>query len=44
MGDIEQLEELLRDLMLWLYKRLEAGHDYLTSDEAVLASLEANAV
>ena len=44
MGDIEQLEELLRDLMLWLYKTLEAEHDYLTSDEAIIEALEANAV
>jgi hypothetical protein len=44
--DYDALEEALtdafKDHMRELYKNLEAEHDYLTSDEAVWESLEAN--
>lgn len=38
----EALLELFRDLAHWLYGTLEREHDYLTSDEAVAETLEAN--
>lgn len=38
----EDMQEAFRDHMRDLYKRLEAEHDYLTSDEAVWESIEAN--
>jgi hypothetical protein len=38
----EEFEEVFKNHMRDLYKQLEAEHDYLTSDEAVLDSLEAN--
>jgi hypothetical protein len=38
------LIDLFRDLADWLYKVLENEHDYLTSDEAVIESLEANEI
>ena len=34
--------ELLRDYMLWIYKRLEAEDDYRTSDAAIIEGIEAN--
>lgn len=37
-----ELAEALKDHMRELYKRLEAEYDHLTSDEAILDSLEAN--
>lgn len=37
-----EFTEAFKDHMRDLYKRLEDEHDYLTSDEAVLDSLEAN--
>lgn len=40
----ETLIALFRDLAGWLYKRLEDEHDYLTSDEAVIETLEANEI
>lgn len=40
----EALLELFRDLACWLYKSLESEHDYLTSDEAVAETLEANEI
>lgn len=38
----ETVRTLLRDLMRWTYKTLEAEHEYLTSDEAVAETIEAN--
>lgn len=38
----EALTELLRDYMLWIYKKLETDHDYLMSDESVKEYLIAN--
>ena len=38
------LLQLFRDLADWLYKTLENEYDYLTSDEAVIESLEANEI
>jgi hypothetical protein len=38
------LIDLFRDLADWLYKALENEHGYLTSDEAVIESLEANEI
>ena len=38
----ETIVELLRDFMLWIYKQLEASHDYLTSDEAIIGTINAN--
>lgn len=38
----DEFEEAFKGHMRQLYKNLEAEHDYLTSDEAVWESLEAN--
>jgi hypothetical protein len=38
----DTLITLFRDLAEWLYDTLETEHDYLTSDEAVAETLEAN--
>jgi hypothetical protein len=38
----EQLKELLRDFMRWIYRTLEKDHDYFRSDECVTESIEAN--
>jgi hypothetical protein len=38
----EAIIELLRDLMEWLYRTLEKENDYLTSDEAIIETIEAN--
>ena len=38
------LLELFRDLAHWLYQSLEREHDYLTSEEAVIETLEANEI
>jgi len=40
----DQLQDLFRDLAGWLYTTLETEYDYLTSDEAVIESLEANEI
>lgn len=40
----ETLIALFRDLADWLYKNLEREHDHLTSDEAVIETLEANEI
>jgi hypothetical protein len=32
----------IRDLMQWFYRQLEVQYDYLTSDEAVIESIESN--
>jgi hypothetical protein len=39
-----QLLEQFRELAGWLYKQLEKEYEYLTSDEAVIESLEANEI
>ena len=38
----DEIAEALRDLARWLYRQLEAEHDYLLSDEAVAESIAAN--
>lgn len=38
----QSVVELLRELMQWLYGRLETEHEYLISNEAVAESIEAN--
>jgi hypothetical protein len=38
----DEFEEAFKDHMRTLYNQLEAEHDHLTSDEAILDSLEAN--
>ena len=38
----DEFEEAFKDHMIQLYKNLEKEHDYLTSDEVVWESLEAN--
>lgn len=40
--DEDMLTELLRDLARWLYRGLEAEHDYLNSAEAVDEAIRAN--
>jgi hypothetical protein len=45
---IDHIEETLLDVFKaladWLYRSLEREHDYLTSDEAVIDTLEANEI
>jgi hypothetical protein len=44
-GDAEDdIKQLLRDFMDWIYKRLEDEYDWLTSDEQIKEALEANEV
>jgi hypothetical protein len=38
------LQELFRDLAEWLYNTLKQEYEHLTSDEAVIESLEANEI
>lgn len=40
----DTLQDLFRALAGWLYTTLETEYDYLTSDEAVIESLEANEI
>jgi hypothetical protein len=40
----EQLTDLFRRLADWLYRTLEKEYEYLTSDEAITESLEANEI
>jgi tRNA A37 threonylcarbamoyladenosine dehydratase len=40
--DEDTIAEALRDLMRWIYKSLEAEHDYLMSDECVDETIRAN--
>ena len=41
-GDAEDdVTQLLRDFADWIYKQLEAEHDYRTSDEQVIEAIEA---
>ena len=39
-----EMQDLFRALADWLYDRLENGYEYLTSDEVVIESLEANEI
>lgn len=40
-GDAEDdIKQLLRDFMDWIYDQLEKQHDYLTSDEAIKEALQ----
>lgn len=41
-GDTGALAIVLRDFMRWIYKALEAEHDYLTSEEQLIESADAN--
>lgn len=44
-GDAEDdVTQLLRDFMDWIYSQLEKEHDYLTSDQQIAESLMANEV
>lgn len=38
----EDLEELLRDFMRWIYRTLEQEYEYLTSKEAIIETIRAN--
>ena len=38
----DELEELLRDFMQWIYRQLEAEYEYQTSDEAIAENFTAN--
>ncbi|TQM89560.1 antitoxin of toxin-antitoxin stability system [Roseinatronobacter monicus] len=38
----DTIMESLRDLARWLYRQLQTEHDYLTSDDAVADTLDAN--
>lgn len=38
----EAIRELLRDFANWMYRQLEASHDWLQADEQVDESIEAN--
>jgi hypothetical protein len=40
--DAKTVRELLRDLMRWIYRTLEAEHDYQLSDENAAETIEAN--
>lgn len=40
--DGEDIKELLRDFMRWIYKSLEKEYDYLTSEECFAENCEAN--
>ena len=41
-GTEDGIKEALRDLMHWLYRRLEAEYEFQTSDESIIDSCEAN--
>jgi hypothetical protein len=38
----EEIKDILRDFMRWIYSRLEKEYDYRTSEEAIIESIEAN--
>ena len=38
----DEICEVLRDYMEWIYRSLEKSYDYLTSDESISETLEAN--
>jgi len=37
--DTEEMQDILRDFMRWIYKRLENEYEYLTSDEVLKENL-----
>ena len=39
---VESVAALLRDLMCWIYRSLSSEYDYLTGEEAIRESIEAN--
>lgn len=42
-GDTEnEFKQLFQDLCSWLYKTLEAEYDYMTSEAAIIETIEAN--
>ncbi len=41
-ADAEEVRELLRALMRWIYRQLEAEHDYQLSDKYVDETIDAN--
>jgi bacillopeptidase F (M6 metalloprotease family) len=41
-GSADAITQALRDLAHWLYRQLQREYDYLTSNEAVDESIEAN--
>lgn len=43
LGDVEDdLIQLLRDFMDWIYKQLETEYDYKTSREQIIETIKAN--
>ena len=38
----DAVKELMNDLCSWLYKSLESEYDYMTSDAAIIETIEAN--
>ena len=42
MDQEEEIKDILRSFMQWIYSSLEASHDYLNSDEQIAESIEAN--
>ncbi len=40
--DEDEIIDILRDFMRWIYKALELEYEYLMSDEAVIESIKAN--
>lgn len=40
----EEVSDLMRDLMDWIYEKLEQEHDYLLSDECIDESIRSNEV
>jgi hypothetical protein len=38
----EDVEQALRELADWLYQRLRQANEYLTSDEAIVETIDAN--
>lgn len=41
-SDVDTIATLMRDLMRWLYKRLDEQNDYVSSDEYIDDQIEAN--
>lgn len=41
-GDREAIEELMRDLMVWMYKNLEAEYEYQSCGDGAVESIVAN--
>jgi hypothetical protein len=41
-GNEDCFSNLLRDYARWIYKKLESGYDYLTSEQAILETIQAN--